>query len=151
MVKKKQEKKKFTQSDTIKKRIEKKQEFWLESYAKRWTITAACKETGINRDTYYEWIKKYPDFKKKVAIDSNRQQDYVETKLVQSINALNIAAIIFWLKHRHPRYKIEQFKIKGEIKSKIEISDEQFDQLLKNLRRRKKESLSGKGGGGQAD
>lgn len=147
----KKRKKRTNESNTIKKRIAKNQEFWLESYKKRWTVTAACLETGINRATYYEWLKKYPDFKKKVAMDSNRQQDYVETKLVESINDLNIAAIIFWLKHRHPRYKIDQFKFKGEIKSKIEISDEQFNQLIENLRRRKRESPGEEGSEGKAN
>ena len=123
----------------------------MESYKKRWTVTAACLETGINRGTYYEWLKKYPDFGEKVAAASKRQQDYVETKLVESINDKNIAAIIFWLKHRRPRYLIDQFKFKGEIKSKIELTDEQFDQLIKNLRRRKKESLGEEGGEGKAD
>lgn len=144
-------KRKKPNKDTVKKRIARDQEIWLESYKKRWTITAACLETGIARVTYYEWLKKYPDFAEKVAMDSKRQQDYVETKLVESINDKNIAAIIFWLKHRHPRYLIDQFKFKGEIKSKIEISDEQFDQLLENLRRRKKESLSKESGEGKAN
>jgi hypothetical protein len=148
MPKKKQTKKKKEKSDkpdTIKKKIEKNQKKWLESYKKRWTITATCKEIGINRDTYYEWLKKYPDFKEKVEGEGKTQEDYVETMLVQLINNLNIGAIIFWLKHRHPAYKINQFKFKEESKSKLELTDEQFDQLLEEIiKERQKQSVSQK-------
>lgn len=138
---KKKKKKESNESNTIKKRIVANQILWLESYRKRWTVTAACLETGISRVTYYEWLKKYPQFKEKVAVDSNRQQDYVETKLVESINDRNIAAIIFWLKHRHPEYRIDQFKFKGEVENRVILTKSQMDELLKNLRRRKTESL----------
>lgn len=151
MKKKQPKKKKAGNSDTIKKRILKNQEEWLVSYKKRWTITAACLETGIVRDTYYQWIKKYPKFKERVARESNTQQDYVETKLVESINQMNIAAIIFWLKHRHPEYRIDQFRFKGELESKLELTDAQFNQLITSLKKRARDSAGEKGSEGKTD
>jgi len=41
------------------------------------TITKACNYAGINRDTYYEWIKKDIDFKKNV---SKAYDEWLEIK-----------------------------------------------------------------------
>jgi len=40
----------------------KKQALFLEKYSNCGNISTACREAGIGRATYYEWIKEYPEF-----------------------------------------------------------------------------------------
>jgi len=126
-------KNKSTKSDTIKERIEKNQEEWLEAFKSQWTITGTCKRIGINPDTYYEWAKKYPEFKKRKEEIEKEQTDFVEAKLYEAINGGNLGAIIFYLKCRGGEKWKERTiqKLEGEIKTKFELTDEQFKQIIR--------------------
>lgn len=77
---------------------EKKQKF-LEALAHGYGIIAtACEAIGIGRSTYYRWYNADPEFKEKVDEITETQVDFVESKLMQSINANDTTAIIFYLK-----------------------------------------------------
>ena len=77
---------------------EKKQKF-LEALAQGYGIIAtACEAIGIGRSTYYRWYNADPEFKEKVDEITETQVDFVESKLMQSINANDTTAIIFYLK-----------------------------------------------------
>jgi len=131
-------KKKSNKSDTIKKRIKKNQKEWLEAFKTQWTITGACRRIGINPDTYYEWAKKYPEFKKRKEEIEKEQIDFVEAKLYEAINEKNLGAIIFFLKCRGGEKWKERTvqKLEGEIKTKFELTDEQFKQIIGRIIRR---------------
>ena len=131
-------KKKSIKSDTIKERIEKNQEEWLEAFKSQWTITGACKRIGINPDTYYEWAKKYPEFKKRKEEIEKEQIDFVEAKLYEAINSGNLGAIIFYLKCRGgERWKERTIQqLEGQIKTKFELTDEQFNQIIRREAKR---------------
>lgn len=77
---------------------EKKQKF-LEALAQGYGIIAtACEAIGIGRSTYYRWYNADPEFREKVDEITETQVDFVESKLMQSINANDTTAIIFYLK-----------------------------------------------------
>lgn len=74
-------------------------------------VTQACKIVGINRWTYYEYLKKDEEFKKKVDELSDVALDFVESNLHKNIEKGKEASIIFYMKtkgkHRGYVEKIE--------------------------------------------
>ena len=60
-------------------------------------VTSACKQAGISRYTFYEWMKD-PDFKKRVDDISNVALDFAESKLHKLIDDGVPSATIFYLK-----------------------------------------------------
>lgn len=61
-------------------------------------IQYAVDNTGICRQTYYNWLEDDPDFKKAVEDINENVLDLVESKLLTAINDENLTAIIFYLK-----------------------------------------------------
>jgi len=95
--------------DNIKKEqertIKSKAEF-LEEYPKLiGIISATCQQVGISRQAYYKWIADDKEFKEAVEELSIQQRGDVEDRLIKAIAKGNIAAIIFYLKSKHPDYK----------------------------------------------
>ena len=89
--------------DTIKKkqvRTSYKQAIFLQCYTKNYpAVYKACKEAGINRDTYYRWMKEDPKFKAKVEETSEAMLDRLENVLYYKADVeQNMTAIIFILK-----------------------------------------------------
>ena len=118
MEKQEQKKEKRDKSDTIKKRIEKEQQSWLEAFKNTWTVAAACLKIGIVRNTFYEWAKKYPEFLKQKREIEKEQIEYVESKLIRAIEDGNLGAIIFYLKCRSKKWRpYEKRELEGKIKS----------------------------------
>ena len=61
-------------------------------------VTTACKQAGITRRTYYDWIAKDKAFKNAVDDIGNVALDFAESKLHSLIRDENPTAIIFYLK-----------------------------------------------------
>lgn len=61
-------------------------------------IATACEAIGIGRSTYYRWYNADPDFRERVDEVTETQVDFVESKLMQAINAGDTTATIFYLK-----------------------------------------------------
>lgn len=61
-------------------------------------ICVACASTGINRSTYYRWKESDKEFADAVGEIMDAQVDYVESKLMELINAHDTTATIFYLK-----------------------------------------------------
>ena len=61
-------------------------------------ICVACECTGINRSTYYRWRESDKQFADDVDEVMDAQVDYVESKLMELINAHDTTATIFYLK-----------------------------------------------------
>ncbi len=79
--------------------MEEKKERFLTALAQGYGIIAtACEAVGIGRSTYYRWYNTDPAFKERVDEITETQVDFVESKLMQSINANDTTAIIFYLK-----------------------------------------------------
>ena len=77
-------------------------------------VTLACKNVGIARSTYYDWLDKDLQFKKDVEEICEVQLDFVESKLFNAIDKENITAIIFYMKckGKHRGY-VERQEITG--------------------------------------
>ncbi len=79
--------------------MEEKKEKFLEALAHGYGIIAtACEAIGIGRSTYYRWYNADPDFRERVDEVTETQVDFVESKLMQAINAGDTTATIFYLK-----------------------------------------------------
>ena len=76
-------------------------------------VTTACKQVGIHRDTYYEWLKKDKEFKKKVKDLENVALDFAESQLHKQIAKGNPLSTMFYLKCKgKKRGYIEQQEVK---------------------------------------
>ena len=61
-------------------------------------VTMACKEVGISRATYYDYIRKDEDFKAEIEDVKDVAIDFVESQLFKQIKEGSTAATIFYLK-----------------------------------------------------
>ncbi len=62
-------------------------------------ISKTCKELGISRGTYYNWIKEN-DFKDSIKEIDEINIDFVESKLFELIDKGNITAVIYYLNNK---------------------------------------------------
>ena len=135
-------KKKSNKSDTIKKRIERQQEEWMEAFKNNWTISGACLKIGITRTTYYDWAKKYPEFLQRKKEIEREQIEFVESKLYKAIKEEDLTAIIFYLKCKSKKWRpYEKREISGAIKTKID-EGEKLGKLLKNADKETREQFN---------
>ena len=126
-----------TTNPTIKKRIAEQQELWLAEFKNVWTIAGTCLKIGIDRGTYYEWAKGYPEFlarKKEIEKD---QIEFVESKLYAAIRDGNMTAIIFYLKNMsRAKWGFEERRrFEGEVIMKFQLDEKQRRWIRKLIER----------------
>ena len=97
-----------TKSDILKKKL-------VESLEKSLgVVTTACKQTGVNRSTFYDWYNKDEEFKKAVDSIGDIALDFAESQLHKQIKDGNSTATIFFLKTKgKKRGYIERQEITG--------------------------------------
>ena len=61
-------------------------------------VTVAARNTGIHRDTHYNWMLSDEEYKAKVAALREVAVDFAEAQLHKLIKEGNVAATIFFLK-----------------------------------------------------
>lgn len=66
-------------------------------------VTTACKQVGIGRTIFYEWLKTDEEFKKAVTELENVALDFAESQLHSQIGKGNSTATIFYLKTKGKR------------------------------------------------
>ena len=77
-------------------------------------VTTACKNVGIGRTTFYEWMKDDEDFEREVNEIQNIALDFAESQLHKQIGEGSTAATIFYLKTKgKKRGYIERQEITG--------------------------------------
>ena len=89
-------------------------------------VTTACKQVGIGRTQFYEWLKTDEEFRKQVEDIQNVALDYAESQLHKQIGDGSTAATIFYLKTKGKnRGSIERQEIQhdGGEGLRIEIID----------------------------
>jgi len=77
-----------------------KKKAFIDVYEKVYgNVSLSCRSVGINRSTYYRWVKDEA-FKEQLEDTKPKEAyiDFVESKLVERINAGDTTAIIFALK-----------------------------------------------------
>lgn len=78
-------------------------------------ISEACIQTGISRQTYYNWLKAHPDFAEEIGNIIEESVDFAESRLKQLMREGNPTAIIFYLKTRgKERGYIEYKRVESE-------------------------------------
>lgn len=84
------------------------QEIIIEQLKKAPIVQLACEKTGVPRATFYRWRQKEVKFAAAVdaAVESGTAiiNDLAESQLIAAIQNGQIAAMIFWLKNRHPAF-----------------------------------------------
>ena len=95
---------KGTQQLTTKKAIQKAQlvELWRET---RGHVSNMCRTVGIDRKTFYVWLKKDKDFNEAIIGAESELHDDVRDALVQKIADGSSTDIQFYLRKRHPDFK----------------------------------------------
>ena len=77
-------------------------------------VTTACKNVGIGRTTFYEWMKDDQEFEQEVNEIQNIALDFAESQLHKQIGEGSTAATIFYLKTKgKKRGYIERQEITG--------------------------------------
>lgn len=76
-------------------------ELWRET---RGHISNICRAIGIDRTTFYNWLKADKGFATALLDAEYELNDDVRDALVQKIADGDMAAIIFYLKKRHPDF-----------------------------------------------
>ena len=73
-------------------------------------VQLACERTSVGRATYYQWRAKDLVFARAAdrALEAGRFfiNDLAESRLIRMAQDGNLTAIIFWLKHNHPKYAV---------------------------------------------
>lgn len=113
-----------------------KKKAFQEAYKKTFgNVTQTCNAIGIDRTTYYDWIKKDPKFKKQIEElePEERFMDFLESKLVEKINGGDTTSIIFALKTKA--------KKRGYVeRQEIEHSSDVETDIIFEIHKRKEES-----------
>ncbi len=77
-------------------------------------VTTACKNVGIGRTQFYNWLKQDEDFAESVEDVQNIALDFAESQLHKQIGDGNTSATIFYLKTKGKnRGYIERQEITG--------------------------------------
>ena len=73
--------------------------YFLDIFEKKvCNVHATCQAVGINRWTYYQWVKTDPKFEKSIINSKESLIDFAETQLIKNIKNGNTACLIFFLK-----------------------------------------------------
>lgn len=98
--------------------LAKKRKF-LEAYSQtNGNITDSSRIAGIDRTTYYNWLKDDSDFALQVLDHEAELNDEIRQVLIQKAAEGDMTAVIFYLKNRHPDFKpqpgvLQQFNTEG--------------------------------------
>lgn len=77
----------------------KKKDLFLKAFTeKHWNISKACQAIGIGRRTFYAWMEKDKNFKRKVEDAQEDMVDFAEDCLMRRIHDGDTTATIFFLK-----------------------------------------------------
>ena len=98
-------------------------------------VKEACSQVGIHPDTYYEWLKRYPDFAERMEKAKEWSLVYVKQRHVELMHSKNekIASIhiLEHLKNRSADWKTKQeIKVEWNIQQEINEEDKEILQSI---------------------
>ena len=86
-------------------------------------VTTACKNAGVGRTQFYNWLKNDKEFATAVKEIENIALDFAESQLHQQIQSGNTSATIFYLKTKgKKRGYVERQEIAGVEEQPVEIN-----------------------------
>lgn len=102
-------------------------------------VTSACKEAGIPRRTFYNWIETDQEFAAAVADIEEIALDFGESQLHKRIKGGSDTAIIFFLKTKGKRRGyVERIETTAIEPYKIMVADEEDKAIVERLMSRHK-------------
>lgn len=101
-------------------------------------ITTAVRATGVNRQTYYNWLKEDEDFRKAVEEINEVSKDFVESKILNQIKNENTAMTIFYAKTKmKDRGYVERVEnVNVEAKGFDDLSDEELQKAINDAKKK---------------
>lgn len=87
-----------------------------------------AKNMNIGLTTFYEWKKRYPEFRESLKENKDVVDRKVENALLKNALNGNVTAQIFWLKNRKPN----EWREKREIEAN-EAQSSSMNQLIQSL------------------
>ena len=101
-------------------------------------ITIACRNFGIERQTFYNWYDKDEEFRKAVDDIKEIRKDFIESALDRRIQAGDTAAIIFAAKTQcRDRGYIEHLETKQVVEASIvelDAKKQAIQEMIKKLK-----------------
>lgn len=115
----KKEKRRADKSNASRTRTQERKQAVIEALKKSLGIvTTACINAGIDRSTFYEWVKNDAEFAKAVDDIEDVTLDFVEGKLLQNVKDNDTQSILFYLKTKGKRRGYtERTEIQADITS----------------------------------
>lgn len=100
-------------------------------------VTLACKQVGIDRTTFYRYVKEDEEFAAAVRGMDEVVLDFAESQLHKQIRENNTAATIFYLKTKgKKRGYIETQELKQDITTRTsDLTEEELNEEIKRLER----------------
>jgi hypothetical protein len=118
---------------------EKQKKALVDQLRKTPIIQLTCERLGIGRSTYYRWRLKDHIFGRASdeAIEAGRflVNDIAESRLLKLLQEDNLTAIIFWLKHNHPKYATVNRLIHEYIPMRDRLSLEEEHNIAETMAR----------------
>lgn len=112
-----------------------KKETFLKYYEMSQIVSAAAEQAGIDRTTYYLWLRTDPEFKTLVYERTQGRNQLVEDKLMKLIMQDDGPSIRYYLDRKHPDYKP-----KGEMDISPESAQTLSTAIWEEARRRWREA-----------
>ena len=110
---------------------------FLENLRKVPIVQVACEKVGVSRNSVYRWRDSDPEFAKEMdkALEDGEAlvNDMSESQLLTLIREKNFAAIRFWLRHRHDKYR-ERIDVTAHIEKDESLTPEQEATVREALR-----------------
>ena len=110
------------QPDTIKKEL-------LAAYAEYSTVTSACREVGVSRQTWYDWKKQDEKFAEEVGHAEEAVADSLEAEAIRRARDGSDTLLIFLLKGLRPQRYKERFQHSRDSDQPVILMQLAFDTL----------------------
>ena len=98
-------------------------------------VTSACRNVGIGRTTFYQWLKDDKEFAALVEDIENVAIDFAESQLHKQIADGNPSSTIFFLKTKgKKRGYIERTEVENKVSVDKELSKEERKSILEEVK-----------------
>lgn len=103
------------------------------AFANGFNVEQACDYADISKPTYYDWIKKYPEFSNDMSKAQRAIGQLARKVVTDNLNKGDLRAARYWLDRRDP-----DFSPKAELKHDINPIDEILKQFKLDATQTKK-------------